>query len=280
MTEKKKALIVYLSPGGSTRHVARTIEDRLKELGGDVTILDLAREADASVLYEQLSAASGDTLLFVGSPVYAGHAVPPVTAFMENLPTNSGVAAFPFVTWGGVSSGTALWEMGKALTDKGYHLAGAAKVLAVHTLMWQEDEPLGEGHPDPDDDEMIRSLVEAVYAKNVGEDDIPLDALDYQPSPVKEEMLKSSLKTSEEKLPNRKVDEELCTECGICGDVCPTDAITFTPFPEFGPSCILCFNCVRECPEEAIKADMSPVGPRFKGRAEQLAERPFTKGFL
>lgn len=280
MTEKKKALIVYLSPGGSTRHVARAIEDRLKELGGDVTILDLAREADAGALYEQLSESSGDTLLFVGSPVYVGHAVPPVTAFLENLPETDKVAAFPFVTWGGVSSGIALWEMGKTLTEKGYHLAGAAKVLAVHTMMWQEDEPLGEGHPDPDDDEMIRSLAEAVYAKKVGEDDIPLDALDYQPGALKEEMLKVTLKKAEEKMPNRKVDEDLCTECGICGDVCPTDAIAFTPYPQFGPSCIFCFNCVRECPEEAIKADMSPVAPRLKSRAEQLAERPLTKGFL
>lgn len=280
MTEKKNALIVYASPGGSTRHVARAIEDRLKELGGDVAVLDLGRGEDASAVHERLSSAAGDPLLFVGSPVYAGHAVPPIMDFLTKIPENSGVAAFPFVTWGGVSSGVALWEMGKALTAKGYHLAGAAKVLAVHTLMWQEDEPLGEGHPDPEEDEMMRNLAEAVYAKTVGEDDIPLDALDYQPPPVKEEMLKSSLKKSEEKLPNRKVDEDLCTECGICADVCPTDAIAFTPFPEFGPSCILCFNCVRECPEEAIKADMSPVGPRFKARAEQLDERPLTKGFL
>ncbi len=280
MTEKKNALIVFASPGGNTRHVARTIEDRLTELGGDVAILDLDRESDAGAVHERLTAATGDTLLFVGSPVYVGHAVPPVTDFLDNLPQNSGVAAFPFVTWGGVSSGIALWEMGKALKSKGYHLAGAAKVLGVHTMMWQEDEPLGEGHPDPDDDEMIRGLVEAVYAKGPGQDDIPLDALDYQPESLKEEMLKASLKEAEKKLPNRKVDPDLCTECGICADVCPTDAISFTPYPEFGPRCIFCFNCVRECPEEAIKADMSPVGPRLKARAEQLGERPFTKGFL
>lgn len=280
MTEKKNALIVYASPGGSTRHVARTIEDRLKELDGAVSVLDLGRGADAGAVHDLLSAAAGDTLLFIGSPVYVGRAVPPVMSFLESLPENSGVAAFPFVTWGGVSSGIALWEMGKTIKEKGYHLAGAAKVLAVHTMMWQEDEPLGEGHPDPDDDDMIRNLAAAVYAKAVGEGDIPLDALDYQPEPLKQEMLKSSLKQAEEKLPNRKVDEDLCTECGICADVCPTDAIAFTPYPEFGPACIFCFNCVRECPEEAIKADMSPVGPRLKARSEQLDERPFTKGFL
>lgn len=279
MTEKKTALIIYMSPGGGTRHLARTIEDQIKALGGDVYTLDLGRESDAGPIHEALSAAKDGALLFVGSPVYVGRALPPVMDFLDNLPENS-AAAFPFATWGGVTSGIALWEMGKALKAKGCHLVGAAKVLSVHTMMWQEDEPLGEGHPDPDDDAMIRSLVEAVYTKTIGKDDIPLDALDYQPAELKDEMLKITLKKAEEKLPNRKVDPDLCTECGVCADVCPTDAVSFGPYPQFGPGCIFCFNCVRECPEDAIKADMSPVGPRLKARAEQLSERPFTKGFL
>jgi MinD superfamily P-loop ATPase len=48
-----------------------------------------------------------------------------------------------------------------------------------------------------------------------------------------------------------QIDNELCSECGVCRDVCRFDAIT----PDFvveGISCEGCGVCVWNCPEEAI----------------------------
>ena len=47
-----------------------------------------------------------------------------------------------------------------------------------------------------------------------------------------------------------------CTGCGICADVCPTDAIEMTrlmAYPVAVPfACTGCLDCVGECPVDAI----------------------------
>lgn len=55
--------------------------------------------------------------------------------------------------------------MGEELLNKKFTLLGAAKILAVHSLMWQLEDPLGKGHPDADDDRMVEELVNHVNQK-------------------------------------------------------------------------------------------------------------------
>jgi ferredoxin len=51
-----------------------------------------------------------------------------------------------------------------------------------------------------------------------------------------------------------KVDEETCTACGACTDVCPVDAITVEDSAKVATeACTECGACVEECPVEAIK---------------------------
>ncbi|NMB40718.1 MAG: 4Fe-4S binding protein [Firmicutes bacterium] len=52
------------------------------------------------------------------------------------------------------------------------------------------------------------------------------------------------------------VDAELCTGCGSCADVCPTEAITVNDVAVVDPEeCTDCGSCVDECPEEAIELE-------------------------
>ncbi len=51
-----------------------------------------------------------------------------------------------------------------------------------------------------------------------------------------------------------KINEQECTECGACADVCPNEAISpgdgfYVIDPE---KCDDCGTCVDECPVEAI----------------------------
>jgi ferredoxin len=49
------------------------------------------------------------------------------------------------------------------------------------------------------------------------------------------------------------VDTEQCVECGICADVCPTDAITVNGKAIIDPQlCTGCGACVEECAQDAI----------------------------
>ena len=47
-----------------------------------------------------------------------------------------GALAVPFVTWGQACSGIALWQMAAALKNKGFKIAGAAKVLAEYSILF------------------------------------------------------------------------------------------------------------------------------------------------
>lgn len=52
----------------------------------------------------------------------------------------------------------------------------------------------------------------------------------------------------------RETDEELCTACRSCADVCPIDAVTISDFAEVDEEwCVGCGVCVKVCPSDAIR---------------------------
>ncbi|WP_319522023.1 EFR1 family ferrodoxin [uncultured Desulfosarcina sp.] len=274
----KTAFVVYCSPAGSTRHVAEVIAASLKENSVTVHTLDLGSAADPAPFVEQLQAAGEGGCLFVGSPVYRDVAVPPVMAFLNQLPPVSGLAAVPFVTWGGATSGLALWQMGQALQGKGFVLAGAAKVLGIHSMMWNDDSPVGQGHPDADDDRQIRELVDRLAQGNASS--LSLDTLDGLSAEDSGEVRKK-LDGPWQNVP-KTIDEEKCTQCGTCVQVCPAGAVALDPLPVFGATCFDCFNCVRECPESAIASPVNfeVLHDKIRKRAEKFNEKPPTQIFV
>jgi ferredoxin len=277
----KTAFIVFISPAGSTRHVAGVIGNQLEEKSVTVHRLDLGISRNPSPFIEKLKAAGTDACLFVGSPVYRDVAVPPVMAFLDSLPATSGQPAVPFVTWGGASSGVALWQMGQALERNGYVLVGGAKVLGVHSMMWPSVDPVGQGHPDADDERLVCSLVERVSDRlaMTSVDTLALDALDYQPEAVGAEA-KKKLDQPWMIIP-KTVDQEKCTQCAICKQVCPVGAITLDPGPVFNECCFDCFSCIRECPEDAIVPSVSleKIEANIRQRVETFNERMPTEIF-
>ncbi|WP_236712965.1 indolepyruvate ferredoxin oxidoreductase subunit alpha [Neomoorella mulderi] len=53
-----------------------------------------------------------------------------------------------------------------------------------------------------------------------------------------------------------RVDEDKCTGCGSCVEVCPVEAITVEEVATINADeCLECGACVDECPNEAISLD-------------------------
>ena len=274
----KQAHIVYCSPAGSTAHVARVIADTLREKSITVHLLDLGSKEDRSGFMGRLAKAGADDCLFVGAPVYRDVAAPPVSAFLAELPAAAQCMAVPFVTWGGATSGIALWQMGGMLEQRGYRLVGAAKVVAVHCMMWKSDAPVGQGHPDAADDQQVRRFVDVLAAASPAS--LPLSALDYQPEKDAAEF-KQKIGAPWMIVP-KTIDEEACTQCGTCEAVCPVGAVTLDPGPVFDQTCFDCFSCIRECPEEAITpaAPLEKIATNIRERAAKFNERPLTQVFV
>ncbi len=270
-----KSFVFYCSPAGTTRQVAGLIEKKLYTYNREVTLCEVGKdETSLTQVLQKLAEIEDPVTVYIGSPVYSSHALPLIMDLIDRLPVKSQSFAVPFATWGGATSALALEEMGAALTGRGYGVIAAAKILAVHSLMWQLENPVGAGHPDEDDERLIEELVAAVE-KNLAQPEsfiLPQKVLEYQPRAMAAEMRKLNLQMAKGILPQRTVNQELCTQCGECVEQCPVDALTLGPWPEFSDSCIACFNCMRLCPEKAIEADLTVIYQRIKDRAEAARE--------
>jgi ferredoxin/flavodoxin len=281
MTETEHG-IVYCSPAGTTRRTAQAIASRLRELGRSVAEFNLARTGPGEIR-ESFLQSGGPRCLWVGSPVYAQHPVPPVLDFLERLPWASGErAAVPFVTFGAVSSGVALPEMADLLAERGYSALAAAKVVAEHSSMWRSERPLGGKRPAEEDLARVRGLAEEVLHKLDSPQWHPIsrEDLDYQPDWLKQQAAEMSIERLKGFHPGYTLDEERCTQCGICEQECPVGAITLDPYPVRDESCFLCNNCARFCPEDAMHIDTEPIEKRVREMAQKIPEAKETEIFL
>lgn len=282
MDSQSKMVIVYSSPAGSTRAVAEIILSELQAAGKETIVVNLDCPEDRNQ-----GAAVADSLrpgdgLWIGSPVYAYHALPAVTDLIQGLPEMPGVFAVPFVTWGAVTSGMALREMSQTLSEKGCRIIGAAKVAAVHSMMWQQETPLADGRPDKIDGVLLRDWAKKLIGKmRSGKvNDALLSDLNYQPEAAQTVMREMNLAKARAMFPEIAVDADLCTRCGVCAENCPVQAVTLCPYPKIADHCICCFNCVRLCGENAFQIDLSDFGGRLRGMAKANSEYPLTKTFL
>ncbi|MEI6126735.1 MAG: EFR1 family ferrodoxin [Pseudomonadota bacterium] len=274
--------IVFSSPAGTTKKAACIIEKELIARGHSVAAYDLGSPSDAATVHTKIIAAPGDFCLIIGSPVYACHAVPPVTEFLAGLSETKRGYAVPYVTCGCVNSGLTLHEMGSMLAEKGYRIPGAAALPAEHSMLWQSGHPLGQGRPDKADEAVLQKFIAAVSEKITSGTGAMLDrtALNYQPGPVRETMQKLSLASVRNVLPAKAVDKKLCTKCGTCATLCPAGAITLSPYPVFGPSCFFCYSCVRLCPENALVADFSLMENNLQQRSSAFNEKSTPRLFF
>lgn len=74
-------------------------------------------------------------------------------------------------------------------------------------------------------------------------------------------------------LPVPEVDEEICSQCGKCGEICVFNAIGLfgkkvLVFPEL---CHACGGCARICPEGAIQEVPHEIGQLSQGQKQNLS---------
>jgi len=274
--------VVYISPAKTTGHVAGIIRDELGAGGATCTVVDLGDRAVRAEIGRVQASAARDTCLLIGSPVYAGHAVPVVMDFIAGLPKGMHCCSVPFVTWGAVTSGVALYEMARALEEKGYPVRAAIKIVAEHSLLWQSDNPLGKGRPAPADDDTVRTLVKQVVASfaGAGNNFVPASALNYQSEALQKIFAGLSINAARKVLPQLTVQPELCTRCGVCVAACPAGAVELADKPVFNERCIACYNCLRACPEQALQADFSRMQAGLEQRQNDFGETCETALYL
>jgi NAD-dependent dihydropyrimidine dehydrogenase PreA subunit len=55
------------------------------------------------------------------------------------------------------------------------------------------------------------------------------------------------------------IDQDICTGCGRCVTICPTDVLSMSPegkaYARYEEDCCVCMLCVTDCPVKCITVD-------------------------
>ncbi len=235
----ERVSIVYGSPPGGTRRVARMLLSALRSARIPLEEINLT-PFEARRKHRTFGA--GD-LVFICVPSYYGRVALP----MQNLDALSGEGALavPVAVYGNREYDDTLRELSGILSGRGFVTTAAAAFIAQHS----QCPELGEGRPDANDRARIEAFARDVLAKlaSVAGDD--LDGLAIKLPRDENAPLRPYLPTPAAPV---LAHPERCRHCGECAAHCPQDIIDPLSFAVTEPEeCILCRACMASCPEGA-----------------------------
>lgn len=272
-----KICIIEFSPSGSINRVSKEIIKGFKLKGHEVQHIDITSDKEyfsqsAHSDYLEARVAKHDILL-IGAPVYAHHMQYHMLELIESLPKPDNkwaVIAVPYVTYGGISSGVALYESAKRLNKTGRSVPLAMKLTAPHrmTRAFMPDEFNADklqGEEQIYINELVNRIIKLQMqpkVKNI------VSALNYNglKTTIMAKMVFNEKKWHAQRYPKVEIDSQLCETCGKCVKLCPVNhfiKLNDRISQNIDSPCIHCLNCVTSCPSKAVKLS----GDLEKGKA-------------
>lgn len=230
--------LIYFSPTHTSAKIAYAIAEGFD--GDTLSESDITHEA----LREKLHIEDNE-LVIVAVPVYGGRvaetAMERIRMFQgENTPV------VPVVVYGNRDYEDALKELSDTLVAQGFVPVSAGAFIGEHSFS-RKDMPIAAARPDKED-----MLAASKFGYEIL---LKLDAVSSLSELATLEMKGHfPYKVKGPSTPQAPVtDEELCTQCEYCIDVCPVAAISIVDDQMFSNPllCIKCCACVKECPEGA-----------------------------
>ncbi|MFC2105516.1 EFR1 family ferrodoxin [Candidatus Bipolaricaulota bacterium] len=257
-----RGLICHYSGSGNTRLACEVIEAKTAAI--DFELFDVVSNRMPE----------SDEYHLVGFAAWTDFLNPPqrMKAFLESFPRQSHMPAFVFNTFGSFS-GKTLATLHRWVRARGFH------VIAAHSLHTPENYPpmikRGYGFENSPNEKELAAFdafiarLDGLANLLVAGEDVPAHRVGlsrFMPSFTRMHSRRS--------MGEKFVDEAACTECGVCRDCCPYDAIELAPKPIFDQSkCYGCWACYHHCPTQAIFTKKIREVPQYARPNDQLRKK-------
>jgi ferredoxin/menaquinone-dependent protoporphyrinogen IX oxidase len=231
--------LVYYSPTGNSKMISEEISKGINIQ--PIKTTDLTSRSFSTARTQDYH----KELVIIGAPVYIGRLPNEAVKRIEKIEGNETLAVI-VVTYGNRAYDDALLELKNLVTKQGFLPIAGAAFIGEHSFS-SEEKPIAEGRPDIRDLRKARKFGENIKGKLERIDDKgTISTIDVPGNlPYKEISERAS-----DVFPS--TEDEECTRCGRCADVCPTNAITIdTKVITELSLCTLCSACVKVCPASA-----------------------------
>ncbi|AXV37037.1 MAG: 4Fe-4S ferredoxin [Methanobacterium sp. BRmetb2] len=185
-----------------------------------------------------------------------------VWKFIKNLPKSQGTKIFMVDTLAGFSGGM-VGPLRVIVKKKGYTPIGAKEIIMPPNIFYIQDESTNK-------EKVEKGLVEAgKYAWDIiegrsrwGRVPVLSDAI-YYASILGLKLTHSHIN---QKYFHIKVNEEKCSKCGLCAELCPVNNIQWSEgkYPVSLINCEYCLRCTSFCSNGAISPSFNYKGKTYR----------------
>ena len=246
--------IYYFTGTGNTRIAAKAIKSELEQSGFIVLLIDIRKDAFS------LPDPNTFDMIGFGYPIHAFNAPRYFIKQIKKMPKVNNKPAFIFKTSGEpfgfnrISS----WSLTHLLKRKGYQIMMERHLLMPYNIMFRYQDALAK-----------QMYIHTHQMAKVIAYDVKINRkrhIKFNPLylPI---MYVFRVQWLGAKLngPLFHAKKHLCTSCGVCESVCPTNNIIMkNGIPSFGGDCTMCMGCVVSCPVDAIRPGLIS-GMRING---------------